>query len=158
MSFFSKIKEFFILLFASLITGLCVGIMGGLCFIFVRYQPFIALGVAIFALLFQLTELKKAWREKNYLMFFGRIVFVCICAFAPASLVWIGFVSSYTDLNLDFIDTLTFVVLIAIFIPVFAFIILISKYFSETRFGKTVEATLRGAEMITGLKDFLGGK
>ncbi len=158
MSFFSKIKEFFILLAMSLIAGLCVGIMGGLCFIFVRYQPFIALGVAIFALLFQFTELKTAWREKNYLMFFGRIVFVCICAFMPASLIWIAYVSSYSDLNLDVIDKLTFVVLIAFFIPVFAFIILVSKYFSETRFGKTVEATLRGAEMITGLKDFLGGK
>lgn len=158
MSFVSKIKEFFILLFTSFIVGLCVGVMGGMCFIFVRYQPFIALGVAIFALLFQLTVLKNAWREKNYLVFFGRIIFVCICAFAPASLLWIGFVTSYSDLKIDMIDTLAFVVLIAVFIPVFGFIIMVSKYFSETRFGKTVEATLRGAETITGLKDFFAGK
>ncbi len=158
MSFFSKIKEFFIVLFASFIAGLVVGIMGGLCFMFVRYQPFIALGVAIFFSLFHLTALKTAWREKNYLTFFGRIVFVCVCAFAPASLVWIGFVTSYSDLKMDAIDTLAFAVLIAGFILVMGFIILVSKYFSETRFGKTVEATLRGAETITGLKDFFAGK
>jgi len=154
MSFIHKIKEFFLLLFACLLIGLCVGILGGLTFMFVRTHPLIALGLTSFCLLLRLSTLKTSWREKNYLAFVSQIFMVSICICAPASLVWIGIITSYSDFSSDFIDKIVFIVLILFFASLISFVLLTLKYFGETQFGKKVDQILNGAEIITGLKNF----
>jgi len=154
MAFLQKIKEFFAIISAALLVGLCAGILGGLMFMFVRTHPLIALGLTAICLLFRLSALKKNWRNKNYLVFVSYIfvTFVCICA--PASLVWIGIITSRSDFNTDSIDKLVFLLLILFITVGFAFVTFTLKYFGETRFGKTIAQTLEGAEIITGLRDF----
>lgn len=155
MSVFRSIKRFFIAVFSNLLTGLCIGILGGLTFMFIRRHPFIALGLAAFFTIFHTTELKNSWKTKNFLSFFARILAIIICISAPASLVWMAIVTTYSELRSDFIDIAVLILLILIFTFGLTFISILLRYFPETRFGKAVDQFLRGSEHLTGLGDFI---